>query len=81
MMYGLQPEHKHVYGGSQNDGKEKRWSHLRIVRVVIPSGKSAGEEEKKSRERRDVRWKQCQLRAECLDYSENVNRPLMYFTV
>lgn len=29
---------------------------------------------KKSRERRDVRWKQCQLRAECIDYSENESR-------
>lgn len=62
----------------KNDGKAKRWSHLRIVRVVVPSGKSAGEgEKKKSRERRDVRWKQCQLRAECIDYSENENHPLM----
>ena len=25
--------------------KRKRWSHLRIVRVVVPSGKSAGEGE------------------------------------
>lgn len=55
MTYDLQPEHKHVYDRSQNDGKEKRWGHLRIVRVVVPSGKSAGEREKKSRERRDVR--------------------------
>lgn len=32
---------------------------------------------KKSRERGDVRWKQCQLRAECIDYSENEKRRLM----
>lgn len=29
----------------KNDGEAKRWSHLRIVRVVVPSGKSAGEGE------------------------------------
>lgn len=62
--------------GHKKDGKSKRWSHLRIVRVVVPSGKSArgGGGKKKSRERRDVRWKQCQLRAECIDYSENESR-------
>lgn len=43
--YDWQPERKHVSDGSQNDGKAKRWSHLRIVRVVVPSGKSAGEGE------------------------------------
>lgn len=40
-----QPDHKHVYDGSKNDGEAKRWCHLRIVRVVVPSGKSAGEGE------------------------------------
>lgn len=43
--YDWQPERKHVSDGSQNDGKAKRWSHLRIVRVVVPSGKSVGEGE------------------------------------
>lgn len=68
-----QPEHKHEYDRPQYDGKAKRWSHLRIIRVVVPSGKSAGKGggKKKSRKIRDVRWKQCQLRAECIDYSEN----------
>lgn len=40
--------------GSQEDGKAKRWSHLRIVRVVVPSGKSAGEGGKKNQEKEEM---------------------------
>lgn len=39
-----------------------------------------GKRGKKSRER-DVRWKQCQLRAECIDYSENESHPLVSLAV
>lgn len=43
MTYDWQPERMHVIDGSRNNGKRaKRWSHLRIVRVEVPSGKSAG---------------------------------------
>lgn len=42
LVIDSQQVHKHEYDGSQKDGKAKRWSHLRIIRVVVPSGKSAG---------------------------------------
>lgn len=59
-MIDSQQAHMHVYDGSQNDGKAKRWSHLRIIRVVVPSGKSAGEEGKKIKIKRK---KRCKMKA------------------
>lgn len=61
----------------------KRWKSKEVESLTDNKSSSPFWQEcrrrrkKKSRERRDVRWKQCQLRAECIDYSENENRPLM----
>ena len=74
--YDWQPEHKHVYDGSQKGWKSKEVESLTDSKSSSPFWQECTRRrrKKKSRERRDVRWKQCQLRAECIDYSENESR-------